>query len=441
MPLPIETDGYQSRAIHICYMDRGKAYSRQIRWQISTIECNSEPMASRTSQAIPVFVLAFVSRAIAALVTTLTNLNPDSTEDAVRFGETAETIALGMREGQSYLFTFGSIDILQLLDPFATVGIYKLWGAFLAPYWLLPGPSGFYARLVNAFLGAFAIYNVYLIARFYHSHHAGVVAALPMMFYPSYVAIHSTLLREAAVLLGITLSARLLLIPSGWRSRVARYLVAGVVLYPALLLRTDNAVIYGAALVVAFLAYAVDAGHVTKHGIGAVGAVFALIYLLPLVQRGIDYLAWIRQIRATGRTVYLSEAIPQTALELLLFSWVGAAYFLYAPFPWMVETLPDMLVSIEGFVSLVFTVASLWGVRAMLRKNAPATVGLLAGLGVAVVLYGVGTVNYGTGMRHRQMFLWVIFLFGGIGISELVWFEWSTTLSPDQDVGSSTETR
>ncbi|WP_353635041.1 glycosyltransferase family 39 protein [Halobacterium sp. NMX12-1] len=398
-------------------------------------------MREKTRQALPVFAIAIFVRGIAAVVTTLTTLNPDSTADAVGFGNTAETIARGLREGQPYLYTSGSVDLSQWLFPLGGVDIYTLWGTFLAPFWLLPGPSGFYARLGNAFLGAFAVYNVYLIARYYHSHHAGVVASLPMTIYPSIVAVQSTLLREALVLFGITTAARLLMIPSKRRSRFS-WALAGLALHVSLLLRNDNVVIYAAAIVAALAVYAVQSGYISKRalGIGLSLSPVAFVGSLPVVRDGVKFLAYLREVRAGGRAVYLPEVIPRTILELVAFSWVGAAYFLYAPFPWMIATIPDLLVSIEGVINVAFTVAAVWGVRLLGRKNAHATIGLLVGLAAAVVLYGVGTVNYGTGMRHRQMFLWVIFLFGGIGISEHVRFVWPFEWGRDTFSTSETQT-
>ncbi|MDB2262455.1 glycosyltransferase family 39 protein [Halorubrum ezzemoulense] len=365
-------------------------------------------------------------RGTAAAVTTLTTLNPDSTADAVGFGNTAEAIARGLREGSPYLYTAHSIDLPQLLVPLITSDTYALWGTFLAPFWLLPGPSGFYARLGNALLGAFAVYNVYLIARYYHSHQAGVIAALPMTFYPSVVAVQTTLLREAIILFGITTAARLLMLPSRRRSRLPSYGLAGIVLHVSLLQRDDNVFIFVAAIAAALAVYAVRAGFLSRRSIalGASLSPVAFVLSLPLVRNGIEFLAYTREVRASGRTVYLPQIIPQTVIELIAFSWIGAMYFLYAPFPWMIETIPDLLVSIEGLINVAFTVAGIWGVRSLGKKNVPATVGLLVGLAVAVVLYGVGTVNYGTGMRHRQMFIWIVFLFGGIGISEHVRFAW-----------------
>jgi len=400
-------------------------------------------MKDSTLHVAVIFVGAFFVRGIAAVVNTLTTLNPNSTADAVGFAKNAELIAQGIQQGSPYLYTPGSVDLLQVLVPIVSVDIYTLWGTFLAPFWLLPGPSGFYARLANAFLGVFAIYNVYLITRYYHSHHAGIIASLPMLFYPSVIAIQSTLLREALVLFGITTAARLLLLSSKrWSSPLTVYVLAAISLHVALLQRTDNLPIFVAAIVAALLIYAVQSGILSRRTIGS-GLLFSsVVFLLslPIIRDAIEYLAYIRDVRARGRAVYLPEVIPDTVFELIAFSWVGAVYFLYSPFPWMVETIPDLLISIEGLVNLSFTIAAGWGIRSLGQKNAPATVGLLVGLAVAVVLYGVGTANYGTGMRHRQMFLWVIFLFGGIGISEHVKFRWPFRWGSDASSESSTQT-
>jgi hypothetical protein len=144
----------------------------------------------------------------------------------------------------------------------------------------------------------------------------------------------------------------------------------------------------------------------------------AIVLSLPVIRSGIEFINYIRRVRASGRAVYLTGITPQTIAEFIAFSWIGAAYFLYAPFPWMINNIPDLIVGIEGLINIAFTVSAIWGVRSFNKKNVPVTVGLLTGLCVAVVLYGAGTVNYGTGMRHRQMFLWVIFLFGSIGLTE-----------------------
>jgi uncharacterized membrane protein (DUF441 family) len=169
-----------------------------------------------------------------------------------------------------------------------------------------------------------------------------------------------------------------------------------------------------------------QSGYLSKRGIvmGIILSPLAVLFSLPVIRDGIRFLAQTRQLRSHGRAAYLQEIVPQTIPQFIGFSWVGAFYFLYAPFPWMIETIPDLITGTEAIISIGFTIAAIWGVRLMGQKNSFVTVGLIVGLAVAVTLYGVGTVNYGLGTRQRQMFLWVIFIFGGIGLSNHVKIQW-----------------
>jgi hypothetical protein len=364
-------------------------------------------MKDETKFAIPVIVSALGVRSVSAVVTTITNLNPDSQYDAVSFAATAQR-TVGRLSGGEFQFLMTGMDI------------YQLWGTFLAPFWLLPGPSGLYGRLGNAFLGAFAIYNVYIIARYYHSRRAGYLATLPMIFYPSFVAVHGTLLREAFILFGLTTVTRLVIVPSRSRSRRFTLLIGGLLLYGTYRLRAENEIIYVIAIGSGIAVYLYEQGHLTKRTIGGAFTLSPVVLMLslPLIEDGIEFLATTRQLRAYGGAVYFPEFVPQSISDIVLFSWIGAAYFLYAPFPWMVDTIPGILVSVEGLLSIVYSIAAIWGSRKFTHRNRVAGIGLLTGLFVAVVLYGIGTANYGTGMRHRQMFLWVVFLFGAVGIAD-----------------------
>lgn len=365
-------------------------------------------MKDRLRQVLPVLAVAFLLRIAAAFATTVTVLNPASRNDAVKFAQTAATISRDFPAA-----------IASLLEP-GPAGIYQLWGTFLAPFWMLPGPSGFYARVANCLLGTLAIYNVYLIGRHYHSHRAGLLAALPMVFYPSFLAVHSTLLREAIILFGLTTVVRVLILRPTDGLRWHSYLLLLCVFYAAYIQRPDNGIIYLAAIVCGIVGYTFRTGILSRRVLGTLAAVSPLAFILslPLLRDIVNSLARIRTARTHGRAVYLPETIPRTVGELIAFSWIGAAYFLYTPFPWMIDTIPGVLIGTEGILNIGFTVAALLGVQVSVRRDAPTVAALVAGFLIAVVLYGVGTGNYGAAMRHRQMFLWVVFLFGGIGIVE-----------------------
>lgn len=338
-------------------------------------------------------------------VTMFFGLNPYAHADADAFAASANRIA--------EVFLNGSIPALQLGD------IYQLWGLLLSPFWIIPGPSRIYARVGVAILGATAVYNVYIIARRYHSHLAGVTAILPLLFYPSFIFIHATILREAAVLFGLTTAARLLFAPSRRLSPPAIYGGVAVAVVLATIVRTDNIPIYILAFLVAFL-LSTKPWQEYPRSSGVVASIGVLTFPVVILDFGssvVKRLADLRSSRARGRTEYLGWVFPDTIPEALGFSWIGASYFLFTPFPWMVAQVSDFVVMFQGLGNLAYTVAAISGARTLARKAPAGTGGLVAGIAVGVIVYGLGTANVGTAVRHRQMVLWAIFLLGGIGIA------------------------
>lgn len=67
------------------------------------------------------------------------------------------------------------------------------------------------------------------------------------------------------------------------------------------------------------------------------------------------------QYRATGRTAYLADVKYTTIVEVLQFGPVGAFYFLYSPMLWMIDTVPDVVITLQAVGSIALTIAALWG--------------------------------------------------------------------------------
>jgi hypothetical protein len=82
----------------------------------------------------------------------------------------------------------------------------------------------------------------------------------------------------------------------------------------------------------------------------------------------------------------------------------------------MVENLADFIIMFEGLVNLLFAAASFAGARTVGKRAPAVTVTLLVVFVVGVTLYGVANANYGTSVRQRQMFVWILYLFGSVGI-------------------------
>lgn len=355
-----------------------------------------------------VFILALATRWLGVGVTTLTRLNPYSLADANSFARAASEYAVVMAHGEVPVVRFSVID--------------DVWGVMLSPFWLLPGPSRVYARMGLGVLGALAAYNVYVIARHHHSRQAGLLAVAPLLFFPSLVLAHASVLRDVVVLFGITTAARLLLAPLNDLPRYARYSAAVGALGLATVLRTDNLPVY---LLVVGVAVVLSVRQIRESfrswpvTVGAGVAVGGFV-IVPVAREVIEYLARIRGQRASGRTEYLGWVFPDTVVEAIAFSWIGVAYFLFSPFPWMASTPSDFVVGIEAMITLGFSIAAFSGARVMARQTVPGTVALVVGILVASVLYGLGTANVGTAVRHRQMITWALFVLGGIGLSNRV---------------------
>lgn len=359
-----------------------------------------------------VFALCLLLRVASIVFTLTTGLNPYAQSDVFGFMKSADQIANLLMNGRyTALVSY----------PFA--GTYQKWGLLLSPFWLLPGPSRIYAGLVNSVLASVAITNVYVLARYVHSRRAGLLAVAPLGVYPSIVLVQGTVLRESAILFGLTTATVLIFATRRLRLSV-RTLGAIGGLWLTTFLRPENMVVLVAAIILGLAAFALRTEHLSWNLLTAAGvACIPLVFVVrDEIAEGLDYLAATRAARAYGRTAYLPMAIPRDVLSALAISWIGAAYFLFGPFPWMIGSPADLVVAVEGLVSLGFAVAAVFGVRTMLQRRPAMTVGLVGGFLLASLLYGLGSANMGTAVRHRQMFLWIIFLFGGIGLAERVRF-------------------
>lgn len=366
---------------------------------------------ARLSVPVACFILALVVRLTATPVSIITDINPYTLADAVAFADAASYIATGVFSGD--LFTYG-ISYVENAGP----GVYHRWGLLLSPSWLIPGPSLWYATIFVAVLGSISIYNVARIAEYLHSSTAAIVAALPLIFYPSHIFIHTALLRDAAVLFTITSAAALLIIHI--RTRPILSIIGTIILLGVgTILRSDNAPLFVLAVGIAFLAWIVPLSRswlARLAPVGTIAGIAAIPYIAPLRNQ----LLFFRDVRYEGRTAYLGSLPLETSVDALVNGTIAALYFLFTPFPWMIYTIADLAIAVEGVVSILFGIAALIGIKEMYRRAPIVTVALTVTFVATVVIYGFGTANVGTATRHRQSFLWVIFLFGSVGIVRII---------------------
>lgn len=361
-----------------------------------------------------IVTVAFAIR-LSGIALTFFGMNPFAGGQVPHHVTAAEQFALDYRQ-----FEF-TVDL-------TSGSAFDRWPPLLAVFWLLPGPSALYAQLTMALLGALAIGNVYLIAHHFHSRRAGVLAALPLALFPSYVFMHSVVQREAFILLLLTSAVVLVFlpnrhVPAPWNYALALgcVLLAGHVriqTLPVLLLAITMV-----ALTKALTVSQVSRNHrVALTGVLAVvSAVVTMASTRLILDSPRDIVAYFRELRtsrANGRALYHTDILPTTLLDLILYAPIGMVYFLLMPFPWYLELPRDVVAGAESLIGLVFLVFAVYGVLVLARKSLPLAVGIVTLVLVFSLLFGLGTVNYGTGIRHRQTVFWAIFILGALGFCE-----------------------
>ncbi|WP_143825056.1 hypothetical protein [Natrinema ejinorense] len=353
--------------------------------------------SSKWSAPLITLCLALLFRLI-MIPASLLQIHPYASDDAIGFAKTAALIATEF----------------SLSTPRSST--YEIWGIFLAPFWILPGPSSIYAHIFVAILGAIAVYNIAVIGQTLYSPHAGVLAALPVAVYPSIVLTHSTLLREAAILFGLTTAARLLIARPPQLSRHWAAIGAVIAIIFTTIHRQENLPVYGLAILSAVtMNYWNHRFTKTTIVSFSISSLTAIPFLGPIIKQ----INNLRSHRVGGRTKYLGSVQFDGISEIIVFTWIGIGYFLFTPFPWMVETLSDVPIMFESLLSFFYLLFAIIGFRILINRSPSITVGLAVGFLFGVSLYGLGTVNYGTAVRHRPMFLWVIFVFGAVAITSM----------------------
>jgi len=95
-------------------------------------------------------------------------------------------------------------------------------------------------------------------------------------------------------------------------------------------------------------------------------------------------------------------------------------YYLFAPFPWQVKNWLDFYALADSFFRFILILISIFfWYRAEGKKRH--IWGLLLVIYFSMTfLWAIGTVNYGTSIRHHLLSNWIIVILGGSGLIEFI---------------------
>ena len=132
----------------------------------------------------------------------------------------------------------------------------------------------------------------------------------------------------------------------------------------------------------------------------------------------LEKLNWISESSAMGRASYLKGFTSNRPILFLLLIPVRVAYFLFAPFVWMVRTKADALGLFDALLYLFVMILLVGNLLDILRRSAKTAndrfiLCLAFVVLLMVVALAIGTSNYGTALRHRAKLICILVLMCG----------------------------
>ncbi len=95
---------------------------------------------------------------------------------------------------------------------------------------------------------------------------------------------------------------------------------------------------------------------------------------------------------------------------------LGLVYFLFAPFPWAISSVLQLITLPEVLLWYALVPFTLIGLRDSFRREYPATLLIIGVLALSVSSYALVEGTFGTAYRHRSQFLPLFFIFAARGL-------------------------
>ena len=189
------------------------------------------------------------------------------------------------------------------------------------------------------------------------------------------------------------------------RDYMAFLVVLGLAIGSVTALRTERVVgtmLFGTLVAVALTYFADQVG------------VFSAIRPEGLLETAQGVRSGLQQGATSAFGVGAETRTIQAALQYIP---VGGSYLLFAPFPWDVQTLLQMVAMPETLLWYPLFLLSILGFRISLRNRRTTALVPLSVLLVVVSSYALVEGNFGTAYRRRAQIMPLFFVFSGVGLS------------------------
>jgi len=146
--------------------------------------------------------------------------------------------------------------------------------------------------------------------------------------------------------------------------------------------------------------------------------IITMFYILSLdsipklgsVKRIFDFERLVTEIsdRNINRAAFPEWTIPKTSFELIYKAPIRIIYFIFSPFLWDIKKFSHLLGFFDGIFYLILFILFIKNFKSIWSNRSLRIIFII--LASYLVAYGLGTGNFGTGIRHRTKFIIVAIL-------------------------------
>ena len=297
---------------------------------------------------------------------------------------------------------------------FSVGGAYFYYSALIGlPYYFF-GRFFLAAQLVNIIFGTLLVFYIYLMAlNVSGSIKSARLAALLAAFFPTHVFFSAVLLREIIIIFFILFSAYKLIL---WlqTGSLCMIIVSFLSMVAASLFHGSLVVLGFIQIFMVTFYRPLDKKLKISVKQVLVALIIVLFFILTVSELityrmpdnffeyfSLDHFRSYVENRTIGRTHYLDGLVPESYFDLVWQTPVRIVYFMFAPFPWMIENLSDALGFLDVCIYILLLFYSLKGIKRLFKTKKVETACILFFMVSIVTMYSWGVVNYGTAWRHR----------------------------------------
>jgi len=357
-----------------------------------------------------VLISAFLLWAALALIHIFVFPLPDSQADAISFELTGWKLAEGWRAGESFELITGA-DFYSFI-----IGLV---------YYVLDR-SPLFIQALNVLFGTLLVYVVAVISRELFNSRVALLAAWVSCFFPACLLYSAITLREVAIVFPFALAILYFIRWLKKTSRVYDLIKSALCLFVSSLFHTGIIFLLGVLLLFWFYSNLDDFVRlrIRLFVVKALVGLLLLGILSIILTTGIglekvggkvtqlldpEYLGARHKIQARGRAAYLTDLVITSPTDLVHAVPLKIVYFLFAPFPWEITTLVDVVGMVDGLFYLGLIVAGVYGLLQIRRQHGKLVFwGLVLILVTGIAIFAMGTGNYGTALRHRAKFVFLL---------------------------------